>query len=121
MVKFIKDASISNLKTKLTALYILNALDIVFTFALVKTGMFYEANKLMVPIIGDPFLGIVLKLVLPALLIIYVLFEMDKLPEQNLGICNIFLNIVLGIYVIITLLHVFYSFFYCFFVRFYPY
>lgn len=119
MVNFIKNASISNLKKKLTFLYVLNAMDIVFTFALVKTGLFYEANKLMVPVIGNPVYGILLKLVIPALLIIYVLLEIDKLPDQNLNLCNICLNVVLGIYVIITLLHVFYSFFYCFLVRFY--
>lgn len=121
MVKFIKNSSISMLKTKLTFLYVLNALDIVFTFALVKTGMFFEANTLMVPIIGDPVWGILLKLVMPALLIIYVLMEIDKLPEQNLKLCNICINIVLGVYVVITLLHVFYSVFYISFTLLYPY
>ncbi|MGL4345267.1 MAG: DUF5658 family protein [Cellulosilyticaceae bacterium] len=112
MIKFITDSSVPILKKKLTLLYVLNALDIVFTFALVKTGMFFEANKLMVPIIGEPIWGILLKLVLPAMLIIYVLLQIDKLPNQNLRLCNFCINVVLGVYVIINVLHVFYSIFY---------
>lgn len=114
MLRFFKDASIHTLKTKLTWLYVLNAMDIVFTFALVETGMFFEANKIMVPIIGNAFLGILLKLLLPALLIIYILSQINQLPDQNLKVCNICINIVCSIYVAINLLHVFYSLFYVF-------
>ena len=71
MIKLLKDLSMDKLRDKLTLLYILNAVDIVFTFGLLKTGLFKEINSIMVSVVDDPFLSIIIKLIIPALLIIY--------------------------------------------------
>lgn len=113
MIKLLKGCSSENLQTKLTYIYILNALDIIFTIALLKTGLFEEANLLMINIVDNNLLSIVIKLLIPALLIIYVLVHLEELPEMNLRICNFFINLVFIVYSSILLLHLAYS---CFFI-----
>lgn len=112
MFKFITDTSSYNLKKKLTLIYILNALDIVFTFTLLKTGLFFEANKLMVNVVTNPYLSILVKLVIPGILIIYLLFKIDELPCSQLKLCTICVNLVAFIYLCINLLHLGYALIY---------
>lgn len=108
MPKLLTYYSYFDLRKKLTLLYILNASDIVFTFGLLKTGMFQEVNALMVGIVTDAWLSIGVKLILPAVLIIYVLFKLEDLPDSNLKFCNFFVNTVLLIYIVINLMHLCY-------------
>lgn len=112
MFKFIMNTSSESLKKKLTFIYILNALDIVFTFTLLKTGLFYEANKLMINIVTNPYLSILVKLIVPALLIIYLLFKIDELPSSQLKFCTFFINLVILVYLCINILHLSYTFVY---------
>lgn len=108
MIKLLKSLSLDTLRDKLTLLYILNALDIVFTFGLLKTGLFKEINTLMLSVVDDPWLSIIIKLIIPALLIIYILFRLDELPETNMKLCHICVNVVLLIYTAITVMHLVY-------------
>lgn len=108
MLKSLDYYAYFDLRKRLTLLYILNASDIVFTFGLLKTGMFEEVNTLMVGIVTDPWLSIAIKLILPAILIIYILLKLDELPHSNLKLCNYFVNTVLVIYIIINLMHLSY-------------
>lgn len=110
MIKLLKDLSQTKLRDKLTLLYILNAIDIVFTFGLLKTGLFKEMNSLMVNIVDDPLLSILIKLIIPAVLIIYILTKLDTVPHNNLKLCHICVNIVLLVYTLITLMHIGYFF-----------
>lgn len=105
MIKLLKDLSTDKLRDKLTLLYILNAVDIVFTFGLLKTGLFKEINSIMVSVVDDPFLSIIIKLIIPALLIIYILLKLEELPEANMRLCHICVNLVLIVYTIIALMH----------------
>lgn len=113
MIQFIKNASIPSLRQKLIIIYILNTLDIIFTFGLLKTGLFEEVNLLMVHVVTNALLSILIKLILPALLMIYVLVKLDELQEEHLPICNIAVTIVLVIYTVITFMHLLYT---CFFI-----
>lgn len=108
MFYFFKNASIPSLKLKMTYIYILNTLDIIFTFALLRTGLFEEANKLMVNIVEDALLSIIIKLILPAILMIYILLNLDQLSDTYLPICNISINIVFIVYFIIACMHICY-------------
>ncbi|MEF9958838.1 MAG: DUF5658 family protein [Niameybacter sp.] len=108
MLKLLTQNTFLDLRKRLTLLYILNASDIVFTFGLLKTGMFEEINSLMVGIVQDPLLSIAIKLITPALLIIYILLKLEDLPDINLKLCNCFVNTVLIIYIIINVMHLTY-------------
>lgn len=108
MIKLLKILSLDTLRDKLTLLYILNALDIVFTFGLLKTGLFQEINGLMINVVDNPWLSIIIKLIIPALLIIYILIRLEELPETNMRLCHMCVNIVLLIYTVITIMHLSY-------------
>ena len=103
MIKLLKDLSTDKLRDKLTLLYTLNAVDIVFTFGLLKTGLFKEINSIMVSVVDDPFLSIIIKLIIPALLI-----KLEELPNGNLKLCHICVNVVLIVYTLITIMHISY-------------
>ncbi|MGL5676296.1 MAG: DUF5658 family protein [Cellulosilyticaceae bacterium] len=112
MLSFLKNTTIPCLKQKLVLIYILNALDILFTFGLLKTGLFEEVNALMVPIVTNAFLSIIVKLIIPACLMIYILLKLDELDDMHLPICNIAVTIVFLIYSMITVMHfVYFAFF----------
>ena len=132
MPKSLTYYSYFDLRKKLTLLYVLNASDIVFTFGLLKTGMFQEVNALMIGIVTNPWLSIAIKLIVPAVLIIYtlitvgilkflpvntivpavliiyILLKLDELPHSNLMLCNYFVNTVLIIYIVINIMHLCY-------------
>ncbi|MHC1749091.1 MAG: DUF5658 family protein [Cellulosilyticaceae bacterium] len=97
------------LGNKLTLIYCLNSFDILFTFILLKTGMFFEANHLMRQIVESAPLSILVKLLAPAILIIYILLRLEELPPNSLRFCNLAINLVLGVYIIINILHVIYT------------
>lgn len=109
MLKIISNSCTNSLKLKLTCIYVLNAIDIVFTFALLKTGLFYEANSLMTSIVESVPLSILVKLLLPALLILYIIVKLDDTKLPNLKLCNALICTVLGIYLAIDALHVYYT------------
>lgn len=109
MFKLLMNTSSYSLKKKLTFIYILNALDIVFTFTLLKTGLFYEANGLMIGVVESPLLSILVKLLIPALLIIYLLFKIEELPFDHLKLCTFCVNSVVLVYACINILHMNYT------------
>jgi hypothetical protein len=108
MFQLLKDYTHRSLRIKLTLIYILNALDIIFTVLLLKTGLFYEANFLMQKIVTNCWLSILVKLILPAIFIMALLGRLDELDTPNSQFCNVFMNIVLLIYTFINLAHLSY-------------
>jgi hypothetical protein len=105
MISFIKDFSLHSIKLKLLLLYLLNVTDIVFTLILLKTGYFKELNILLVNIVNNPTACVGLKVVLPAILLLYIFIRLKKASEQQLRISNLVINIGISIYVIINLSH----------------
>ena len=83
------------LVNKLVLLYILNCFDILFTYTLLKTGNFFEANFFMRHVVTNPYLSILIKVIFPAILIIGVI------PHLNDGI--------LLVYAFINCCHIFYT------------
>ncbi|MGG7077597.1 DUF5658 family protein [Clostridium sardiniense] len=109
---FIKEYSYTNIKRKLQLLYILNVSDITLTLILLKTGMFKEANGVMVNVVENPILSILIKVGLVGLLIYYLIKRMINATNKQLLMSNFILNGALGIYLIINLMHISYIFLY---------
>ncbi len=120
MFHFIKERSSASLRTKLTLIYMLNVLDIIFTMALLKTDCFVEVNQFMAFIVEDSFMTILIKLFLPALLIIYVLLNTQHLSESSLKTVHFFMTLIAIIYFLVLCLHVFYTISYLF-MMYFPY
>ena len=102
---FIKTYTFENIKYKLLLLYLLNVTDILFTHLLLSTGLFMEANFLMVKAVQNISSSFMLKIVLPAVLLLYIYLRMKKASETQLKQSNLILNIITGVYIIINISH----------------
>lgn len=105
MRAFIKDYSLKNLKNKLIILYILNVTDIIFTLLLLFTCFYMEVNPLIAKALKDPVSGLLLKIVLPAILLILVFSRMQRATEQQLKKSNYLINGVTAFYALINAFH----------------
>lgn len=94
------------IKRKIIAIYLLNVADIFFTLFLLDTGSFYEGNTIMRGAIGNKSLSLFVKIVIPLLLLIYIYIRMKKADQRQLYLSNIAINICLGFYLIVNVLHI---------------
>ena len=108
MIKLSAHSAIHAIKFKFTFIYILNCTDILFTYTLLKTGDFYEANFIMRPIVSNPFLSVLVKIILPAALIFGLIIHLKEDEKYSLRLCNIFINLVLLAYICINSMHIYY-------------
>ena len=106
MIEFIKDYSLNNIKNKLAFLYILNLTDIIFTIILVNTGYYFEANFLMAGVIENYSASFLIKVILPAILLLYLYFRMQKATEYQLRVSNILISCAVGLYATINAFHI---------------
>lgn len=95
----------NKIKKKLMGLFILNSTDIILTLLLLKTGLFVEANVLMVNVVKSPIISLFLKVILVGVLLIYVYKRMRKATERQLILSNIIINFALVLYFLINLSH----------------
>lgn len=100
----------NRMMTKSAFIYILNCTDMLFTYTFLKTGGFYEANSFMQPIVSNPYLAILVKIIFPAFLIMYLISSLKTQYTEHIRFSNFFINILLSIYVGINLLHLYYTF-----------
>ncbi len=105
MMTFIKDYSLTYLRNKLIAIYVLNVMDILFTLYLKSTGCFMEANPFMAIFINSTFSVLALKLLIPAALVIYLYIRMRKATEFQLKKSNYFIVTIFILYACINILH----------------
>lgn len=105
LIYYIKDYSIDIFKYKLSLLYLFNVLDYIFTILLIRTGLFIEANPFMINIINNPSQSILLKICLPAILLVYIFIRMQKAKKHQLIISNTIINGALLGYGMLNLLH----------------
>lgn len=105
-MEFIKDYSLDNIKSKLAILYILNLTDIVFTIILVNTGYYFEANFLMTNIVQDYTASFLIKVLLPATLLLYIFFRMQKANDYQLRVSNVLISLAIGLYATINVFHI---------------
>lgn len=96
------------LTIKFLFLYLLNCLDIMFTFTFLKTGHFYEANPLMQPIVTNLYLCLFIKVLLPGA-ILFILCEAIHASKTSLGaLYQIPSTCMLILYLFINSMHIYY-------------
>jgi len=105
MITFIKKYEIETIKKKFILLYLLNVTDIIFTMLLLQTGYFAEANILMIKAVTSPLASILIKVIVPALLLVYIYYRMKSASSQQLKAANIAINIAVSIYTVVNLSH----------------
>ena len=105
MMQFIKNHSLESIKNKFILLYILNVTDFIFTILLLSTGFYMEANTLMARVLESPAASFALKLVLPAVLFMFVHYRMRKATSQQLKQSNFLINGATLLYVLINISH----------------
>lgn len=105
MVAFIKNYSLPVIKKKFILLYLLNVADIIFTLLLLQTGYFHEVNILMAKLLNNPPVSLLLKIFLPAVLLIYLYNQIKEEDSSQLRASNIAVNISLTIYTLVNLSH----------------
>lgn len=106
MITFIKDNTLASIKKKLIILYLLNVTDIIFTLLLLETGLFAEANILMIKVVEKPMISLCLKIVVPALLLHHLYAKIKESEVGALRVSNIAINISLSIYIFVNLSHI---------------
>jgi hypothetical protein len=106
MVKFLKNYALSNIKIKLTVIYLLNATDIFFTLILINSGYFYEGNYIISPFLTKPFIAILLKLTLPGVLIIVLNHRIKKATTKQLILSNLLIDGCMIMYIVINCFHI---------------
>lgn len=70
--------------------------------------MFKEANSVMINIVENPVLSLMIKVVIIGLLLYYLVKRMLMATNKQLYISNYIINVALGIYIIINLMHIAY-------------
>lgn len=115
MFVLLRRCDLKAIRLKLTTIYILNILDIIFTLILLKTGLFIEGNHFMRQIIGNSFLVLAIKVLIVGALLAILYKRMETATLKQLAISNIFINSCMGVYILINLSHIIWtllSFFY---------
>jgi len=107
IITFLKSKDLNSIYKKLTALYILNVTDIIFTLFLINTGLFIEANYIMSNIINiNQLLSVLIKVFVPLILFVCIAFRMRNAREKQLYNANILMNIALISYFLINISHI---------------
>jgi hypothetical protein len=110
MLTFIKDYSITTIKNKLIILYMLNVTDIIATLILIDTGLIKEANPFMINVVQNLFMSFIVKIILPAALLIFAYSGIKKADNQQLKRYNLPINIITIFYALINILHLIWFF-----------
>lgn len=106
MIDFMKNYSLENIRNKLLILYVLNVADIIFTILLLNTGFYIEANIFMSKALENPFIGLMLKVILPALLFVFIYFRIQKATAHQLRKSNFFINGAIAFYTFLNMTHI---------------
>ena len=79
-----------------------------FTYTLLRTGHFYEANWIMRPIVSNPFLSAGVKIIFPAIIILSLFPHLESDSKTSLRLCDLFIHGVILAYLAINSLHIYY-------------
>ncbi|AKL96004.1 hypothetical protein CACET_c25590 [Clostridium aceticum] len=102
---FIKNCSLESIKSKLLILYLLNVTDIIFTLLLLRTGLYIEINAFMASVVESPIASLLLKIILPAVLLIMIYFRIQKATAEQLKKSNLLISGAIAVYALINLSH----------------
>ena len=105
MIAFVKNYTLFAIKKKLILLYFLNLFDIMFTLLLLSTGLFIEINQFLVDQLDHPGRVVLIKVILPALILLYIYIRIQKATQRQLFQSNIVINLVTCFYLLINISH----------------
>jgi hypothetical protein len=106
MISFLKCYSLGDIKNKMVIIFILNVTDIVFTLILCGTGLFVEANPVAAMFVGNRAAALLVKSLVPAVLLSFLYFRMQKATAEQLKKANVLIVAALMAYVAINVSHV---------------
>lgn len=92
---------------KCILLYILNVTDIIFTYKLLETGEFIEANGIMNLIIPNKVITIIVKVFFVLFLLIYLYKRINEADQRQKRICNMLITMLLVFYTLINVSHIY--------------
>lgn len=105
MIGFIKTYNLNNIRKKIILLYLLNVTDLIFTLALLQTGLFKEMNIFMIKVVESPLICVILKVIFPVGLLYYLYKRICVTDESALKTANIGLMISLTLYGLVNISH----------------
>lgn len=91
-------------------IYFFNCTDLLFTYTYLKTGYFYEFNPIMRPIVSSPWLSIIVKIIMPAILLAFVLLRLPQTVPKLLNVGIAFSGLITLFYLFINCMHIYYLF-----------
>lgn len=97
------------LRYKLYLLYILNILDLIFTWILLSTRKFYEANPIMALIINNYYISFVVKCVIPGIIVWFICRKLKQINDITFLFSNIVASFGVIVYAMVSFNHL-YSF-----------
>lgn len=105
-MNYIKNREVKKLGRKLAVLYLLNLSDLFFTNVLLGrfSEFFYEANKMMRPMVNTIYMYI-LKVGVILLILLYWYYRSRKSDDKQYKRSIIASEVLIGIYSIINLIH----------------
>ncbi|HWP52053.1 MAG TPA: DUF5658 family protein [Clostridia bacterium] len=93
------------LRVRMLLLYALNILDMVVTKFLLMTGKFREVNPVMALALQSDGATLVLKLLLPAVLLVYLDWRLKVADARHLKLSARVLEVLIVAYCIVSMLH----------------
>lgn len=106
MISFLKCYSLGDIRNKMVLIFVLNVTDIIFTLILCSTGLFTEANPVAAMFVGNKYAALLVKSLIPAALLAYLYFRMQKATDEQLKKANVLIVAVLMAYVVINVSHI---------------
>lgn len=73
---------------------------------LLATGFYIEANLIMASIVENVLSSLIIKVLLPAVALLYTYIRIKKATNIQLKQSNIIMNFILVVYVLINLFHI---------------
>ncbi|MFV0498395.1 MAG: DUF5658 family protein [Candidatus Fimivivens sp.] len=105
MPPFMKRCTSSGVRFRMLLLYALNVLDMFITKFLLQTGKFREINPVMALALQSDWATLILKLLLPAALMIYLDRRLKTVDTWHLKLSARALEVLIAAYFIVTALH----------------
>lgn len=101
-----RDDTALGMKKRLFLLFMLNLSDWICTLALLRTGLFKEANPLMENVISNYALGFAVKAVMPFGLILFALTKLKDADRRQILISNNIALFGVSVYFLLNLYHI---------------
>lgn len=105
MPPFMQRCDSSALRIRMLLLYVLNILDMVVTKFLLQTGKFREVNPVMALALQSDWAPFLLKLLLPAVLLVYLDRRLRTVDGRHLRLSARVLEVLIAAYCIVSMLH----------------